>query len=241
MKNDEPQPDVILIKKAAVASPASQRLLVELDNTTLYSCSVAIVYYDGDTVTVNYKGLPGNQPQTYKNFVAIWEASMIPWTVPPLAMAEIGQNNEQGSMTISGVTITRSAYIVGYSVGPDISNICCSSVISIGGLLAAPTQTSISLNYIGINSLSIHYQTLGGYQPMKYNNWIGLWKGFASPYSAGAPLATVDIDSNANEGSIGINNVPLGINTNYTLIYFMGKENPMAAAILNFSTSTTTS
>ncbi|OMP75666.1 hypothetical protein BW716_29070 [[Flexibacter] sp. ATCC 35208] len=215
--------------------------MVELNNTNLDTCSVTIPYFDGDTVTVNYKGLPGNQPETYKNFVAIWEASIIPWTVPPLAQLSIEQNYEQGTLTIGGLTITRSAYIVGYGVGPDISNICCSSIISAGGYLAAPTQVAISLNYLGINSLSIHYQTLAGYQPMQYNNWIGLWKGYASPYNADAPIATVNINSNANEGTIGMNNVPLGINSNYTLIYFMGKENSMAAAILNFNTSTTTS
>lgn len=239
MKNGDRPSEVIMIEKAPLTIPDTQVVAVELNNTSLDTCSITIPYYDGDTVTVNYKGLPGNQPETYKNFVAIWQASMIPWTAPPLGKVSIGQNYEEGSLTIGGLTITKSAYIVGYGVGPDISNICCSSMISAGGLLAAPTQVAISLNYMGINSLSIYYQTLAGYQPMQNNNWIGLWKGYASPYNADTPIAVVPINSNANEGTVGMNNVPLGINSNYTLIYFMGKENSMAAAILNFNTSST--
>ncbi|SFD59892.1 hypothetical protein SAMN05518672_102555 [Chitinophaga sp. CF118] len=237
MKKDE-VPQVNGSIEATVSVPAAQRLMVGLNSTSLELCSVSIPYFDGDTVTVSYKGLPGNQPATYKNFVAIWQDSMIPWTAMPLAQLPIGQNSQQGTLVISGLTITSSAYIVGYGVGPDITNICCSSIISAGGLLAAPTQVSISLNYLGTSSLSIHYQTLGGYLPQQYNNWIGLWKGYASPYSAVAPVSTVMINSNASEGTVGMNNVPLGINSNYTLIYFMGKENTMAAAILNFNTST---
>ncbi|GAA3927883.1 hypothetical protein GO495_05685 [Chitinophaga oryziterrae] len=237
MKNDEVSLESGHIEQATVSVPVAQRLMVELNTTSLETCTVSIPYFDADTVTVNYAGLPGNQPATYKNFVAIWEASMIPWTVPPLSQVQIEQNSQQGTVVINGLTITRNAYIVGYGVGPDITNICCSSIISAGGLLAAPTQVSISLNYLGTTSLSIHYQTLGGYMPQQYNNWIGLWKGYASPYSTDTPVASVTISSNASEGTVGMNNVQLGINSNYTLIYFMGTERTTAAAILNFNTS----
>lgn len=234
MKNDEVRQASALIKKT---SPADQRLEVGLDSTNLDICYVSVTYVDGETVTVSYAGLPGNQPATYKNFIAIWENSVIPWTVPPLALVPITTNAEQGSVTIEGLTITRNAYIVGYAVGPDITDICCSSLISAGGYLAAPTQVSISLNYVGVNSLSIHYQTLAGYLPQQYNNWVGLWKGYASPYNSSTPLATATINSDSSEGTVNMANVPLETNTNYTLIYFMGKERTMAAAILNFNTS----
>ena len=238
MKNDHVPREGGCTENITESIPAAQRLMVELNTTSLEICTVSIPYFDADTVTVSYAGLPGNQPATYKNFVAIWEASMIPWTAPPLARVEIEQNSQQGTVVIDGLTVTRSAYIVGYGVGPDITNICCSSIISAGGLLAAPTQVSISLDYLGTSSLSIHYQTLAGYLPQQYNNWIGLWKGYASPYSADVPVSTVMINSNASEGTVGMNNIPLGINSNYTLIYFMGKELTTAAAILNFNTST---
>jgi hypothetical protein len=238
MKTDNIPCQTEQVEPSALSTPDVPRLLVQLNTPTLDTCSVSIPYADADTVTASYVGLPGNQPLTYKNFVAIWEASMIPWAVSPLAKMFIEQNAEQGTIVINGLTITRNSYIVGYGVGPDITNICCSSVISAGGLLGAPTQVSISLEYLGTNSLSIHYQTLAGYLPQQYNNWIGLWKGYASPYNPGTPVSTVMLNNNSSEGSIGMNNVSLGINSNYTLIYFMGKDLSTAAAILNFNTST---
>ncbi|SHN33702.1 hypothetical protein [Chitinophaga sp. CF418] len=234
MKNDEVRQGTGLAEET---SSADQRLAVGLDTASLDLCSITVTYVDGETVVAAYSGLPGNQPATYKNFVAIWENSVIPWTAQPLAMVPIAQNSQQGSVTFNGLTITRAAYIVGYAVGPEISNICCSSLIAAGGLLAAPTQVSISLNYVGADMLSIHYQTLAGYLPQQYNNWIGLWKGYASPYNADTPLATVIINSNASEGTANMPNIQLEVNTNYTLIYFMGKERTMAAAILNFNTA----
>ncbi|MCF6404886.1 hypothetical protein L3C95_18445 [Chitinophaga filiformis] len=234
MKNDEVRQGTGLAEKT---TSADQRLAVGLDSTNLDLCSVAVTFVDGETVVVDYSGLPGNQPATYKNFVAIWENSVIPWTAPPLLAVPILENGQQGSVTFEGLTITRNAYIVGYAVGPEITNICCSSIISAGGLLAAPTQVSISLNFVGTDMLSIHYQTLAGYLPLQYNNWIGLWKGYASPYNADTPLAIAMINSNASEGTANMPNVLLEPHTNYSLIYFMGKERTMAAAILNFNTS----
>ena len=236
MKNDKGREDTGLLEQT---SPADQRFAVGMDSTNLDLCYVAVTFVNGESVTVSYSGLPGNQPETYKNFVAIWENSVIPWTAPPLAKVPVTHNSQQGSVTIEGLTISRNAYIVGYAVGPDITNICCSSLISAGGLLAAPTQVSISLNYLGPNGISIHYQTLAGYLPQQYNNWIGLWKGYASPYNAPTPLATSTINSDASEGTVNMD-VPLETDTNYTLIYFMGKERTMAAAILNFNTSEST-
>lgn len=237
MKNEEVPQGAGLIEETSPSVPAAERLAVGLDTTSLDLCSVSISYVDGETVDISYSGLPGNQPATYRNFVAIWENSVIPWTAPPMALVPITTNAEQGTVSITGLAITRNAYIVGYGVGPDISNICCSSLISAGGYLAAPTQVSISLNYLGLDALSIHYQTLAGYLPKQYNNWIGLWKGYASPYNADTPLATAMINNNASEGTASMTNITLEPDTNYTLIYFMGKERTMAAAILNFNTS----
>lgn len=213
------------------------RPTVALGTPTLANTSIVISNYTGDSVTVNYTGLPGNQPQSYKNFVAIWQSSVIPWGNLPLSRQDIGDNSEQGSIVLSGLTITRSSYIVGYGVGPDVSNISCCAIISAGGLLAPPTTVGIGLDNVGITSLTVNYQTLAGYTPNTYENWIGLWKGYASPFNGTAPLAKVSITDDSNQGSIGINNVPLGINTEYTLVYFCGAAYTTAAAILTFNTN----
>src|SRR5215207_5215625 len=97
-----------------IIPPVSKRLLVADNSTTLASCTVSIPYYGSDTVAVAYNGLPGNQPMLYNNFVAIWEASMIPWTVPPLQKVPVTINNQSGSLVINDIIITKSSYIVGY-------------------------------------------------------------------------------------------------------------------------------
>ncbi len=77
-----------------------------------------------------------------------------------------------------------------------------------------------------------------GYLPHSYNNWVGLWKGYASPYNAPKPLGLVEIPTDASQGSVGINDVAIGVETTYTLIYFAGPHQTDAAAILTFDTGT---
>lgn len=201
------------------------------------TCSIKIEDYSGDSVSVSYSGLPGNHPKDNKNFVAIWQASIIPWQNPDFNPVFIENNNEQGSLVLDGLTITKNSYIVGLSVGPKLTDICTSTILRAGGLVTAPTTVLIGLDHIGANSLTIHYETLAGYHPKTYNNWIGLWKGYASPYNPHDLVGTVNIKEDSNQGSIGMNNLQLGINTEYTLVYFMGKENTTAACILNFNTN----
>jgi len=212
-------------------------LTVALGTPEQFGVSVTISDYTSDTLSVSYAGLPANQPKTYQNFVAVWEASRIPWTVEPLRKKFIEFDSERGSVGIDKLTITRTSYIVGYGVGPGNTTICASSLLALGGLLAAPTSISISLSHIGATSLTVSYQTLAGYLPQRYGNWVGLWRGYASPYNESAPLARVEVASMASEGEVVFNNVPLAINANYTLVYFVGQDPSTAAAMLNFSTA----
>lgn len=209
---------------------------VTLGSPDLSICHISVENYTADTVTVRYQGLPGNQAHTYQNFIAIWEASVIPWTVPPVERTPIGQNGQSGTMTINDLTITRSRYTIGYGTGKEISTICASARLDAGGLHAAPTSVRIGLNHVGTHSVSVNYQTLSGYLPHTYGNWIGLWRGYISPYNAPVPLGSVSISNDASEGNVGINDVVMGINTAYTLVYFVGRERTEAAAILTFVT-----
>lgn len=219
-------------------SVEESRIAIALGTPTLDIVSVSIKNYTGDSVFVAYQGLPGNQPKNYRNFVAIWESSQIAWSQPPMEPPEfIGNNSQSGSVVITGLTISKNAYTIGYGVGPDISNICASARLNAGGLLAAPMSVTIGINYVGSNSISVSYQTLAGYRPATYKNWVGLWKGYASPYNAPKPEGSAAISSDSTEGSVGINNVPIAINTTYTVAYFAGPSLTEAAAILTFNTA----
>ena len=220
------------------------KLSVALGTANLETCSLSIENYTADTVSVRYSGLSGNQPHSYQNYVAIWEATTIPWSVRPLRQAPIPQNNQTGTFVLGGVTITSSAYIVGYAVGRKRTDICAVARISAGGLRSSPSSVAIGIESVGTNSLAINYDTLAGYLPETYGNWIGLWKGYVSPYNAPKPIGRVSVDSDSSQGTVAMNDLELGIATVYSLVYFMGADAGMssprflsnAAAILSFQT-----
>ncbi|HEY6327914.1 MAG TPA: hypothetical protein VI756_01160 [Blastocatellia bacterium] len=218
--------------------PTKTFIAVALGTPILEVVSVQVKNFTGDTVSIGYQTLPGNQPQTYQNFVAIWQSSVIPWTAPPLKPpTPLKSNSQSGSLVLDGLTITRSTYVIGYGVGQDISNICASAVLNAGGLMSPPSSVQIGINFVGTDAVSVNYQTLSGYRPKTYKNWVGLWKGYASPYTGGPPMGRADIPTDSSEGSVGINDVPMAINSNYTVIYFVGAEQTQAAAILSFNTA----
>jgi hypothetical protein len=203
----------------------------------LYHCTISIDSSTADTLEIVYNSLPANQPKTFKNFVAVWEATMIPWNEEPLKKIYIENDSERGSLSINGLIITNNGYIVGYGVGPDITTICCSAVLKpIESLqIVFPTNVSIEIIELTMNMLKIKYNTLPGYLPKKYGNWIGVWKGFASPYNEpDDPIASTQINSNSTEGNVILNNINLESDSNYSIIYFMGKEITTAGSILYF-------
>ncbi len=200
--------------------------------------SIAIPYHTGTTASVSYDTLSGNQPKTNCNFCAIWQGSMIPWGQDPKPPATtIPGNSPDGTVVLEDLEITSLEYIIGYGVGPRQEDICASAVIAAQRLMGPPSSVTMRLNHIGSNSLSVHFQTLAGYRPQAAGNWIGLWRGFASPYSAGKPEARACVKTDSSEGDLGLNNVPMIRDTDYTLVYFMDASTTTAAVILNFSTT----
>lgn len=212
-------------------------LSVSLGTPSLGQCALRVDNFTGSTVSVSYRGLPGDRARSYGQFVAIWQATIIPWTEAPIAKMTIPEDSESGSIVLSNLSIVSASYIVGFGTGPSLTTIAASALVSAGGLRDAPTSVAIGINAIGSTSLSVHYRTLTGALPRTYGHHLALWKGYASPYNAPKPLADVAVDSDSSEGDVGVNDVLLAIKTTYTLAYFTGKEVTSAAAILTFDTS----
>lgn len=189
------------------------------------------------TVSVNYQTLPGNQPSTYSNFVAIWQSTMIPWGAPPLKRQAIPTDGQSGSTTLTGLAVQEKPYIVGYGVGPDITAICASAVVYVGGQAGPSQSVTMGLASIAPDSLVVHYQTLDGYLPLTAKNWVGLWQGTASPYYSGKPMAQGAPDQDVSDGYIALNGLSLPFGTTFTLVYFTGPAQTAAAATLTFTTS----
>ncbi|MFL5539886.1 MAG: hypothetical protein ACJ8J0_12880 [Longimicrobiaceae bacterium] len=217
-----------------LAGAAAAVRAVPGDTTTL--CVLRIDQATGSTVDVYFSGMPGNQPATSQNFVALWQNSVIPWTVAPLQKTTVLQNAESGTLVLLGVSITTVAYTVGYAVGPRVADVCASAGLQPDGTRGPTDAVSMSITALGSNSISIHYHTLAGYLPATSGNWIGLWRGRASPYNPPPPVARIQIPGDVTDDDVRIDGVVLRVGSPYTLIYFMGPEMTSAAVIIGFMT-----
>jgi hypothetical protein len=198
-------------------------------------CSIAITGSSGTTVSLNYAGLPGNQPNSYGDFVALWDSSVIPWTVKPMSRLGIPTNAETGSVVLTDVSISSMAYTVAYTAGPDVSDACASALLAPDGSTGVADAVTLELVSLGANTVTFRYHTLSGYLPATDGNWIGLWRGRASPYNAPPPLARVKIAQDVTDDSVTIDGVTLAAGNVYTVVYFMGEPLTTAAVLLTFT------
>jgi hypothetical protein len=215
---------------------------VVLGSPVLAQTTIAKAHFDAHNVVVDYTSLPSNQPLTYANVLYMWQATAIPWGRPPYQYKAIPSDQQNGDVTISNLTISATSYVFGYASGPDPALICASFILDAGGAAVTSMSVSIGVASLTINSVTVRYSTAAGYNPNTNGNWIGLWEGQVSPYTAPIPMATARVPS-TNEGTVTIP-VPsgIGIHTTYTLVYFMGLPqiftmNTTAAAILTFDST----
>lgn len=190
-------------------------------------------------ITVSYETLPGNTPKSNSNFLAIWESTIVPWPVPPLSTQKVVGDSQDGSVTFSNLSVQSKPYIIGYAVGPDITDICATATIFVGGQTSGANQFSTSIGLAGLtdDSIVLQYNCCPGYQPQPAKNWVGLWQGQASPYFSGEPLYQTPVTSTSSQGTVVMNGLTLSFGTQYTIVYFVGPNVTDAAAILTFTTS----
>ena len=230
---------------AAARAPAAAPLLCFLlagaaaaqapEGTAVALCSAAITGASGTTVDVAYAGLPGNQPKSYGNFVALWPNSVVPWTVAPASRLGVPVDTEVGSVVMVGVSIARVPNVVAYAVGPQVDDACASALLAADGSAGPVDAVSLRLVSLGPTSLTLRYHTLAGYLPATAGNWIGLWRGRASPYNAPPPLARVKVAQDVTDDDVAINGVTLAAGNVYTVVYFMDEALTTAAVILTFT------
>lgn len=199
-------------------------------------CTLKITQFNGNTVTLLYQTLPANQAGLNKNSLWLWRSSEVPWNYPPEKMQILPADaTESGSYVFDDVLIAEGVeYIACYAVDSTVKRICACAVIGKNSDASNDSSVSMTLLKVRKNSLSLSYNTLAGYLPKTYQNWVGLWKGEASPYNAPKPMATGKPLDNSNSGTITLNDLTLQAGQTYTLIYFLGKNKTDAAVIITF-------
>ena len=222
--------------QARHGSTGSPRAAHSPVSDTTFLCFVSIDGTSGNTVDVRFRGIPGNQAATNRNGVSVWPNSVIPWSMEPLARAPVLVDGEEGSLVLVGVPITAFSYVVGYAVGPRTADTCASAQLRPDGSLGVTDAVSLEISAIGSTSILLRYHTLAGYLPRSAGNWIGLWRGRASPYEPPRVVARLDIPDDVTDDQVQIAGVPLRVDTPYTLVYFMGPELSTAAVMIHFVT-----
>ncbi|HEV7881028.1 hypothetical protein [Bradyrhizobium sp.] len=192
----------------------------------------------GNTIILlSYNTMPGNQPSSYSNTAFIWQGSgAIPYNQNPLSSTPVSGNTQSGSTPFSGLEVQTKDYIIGYAVGPNVSNIC--SWVSIPAGSGTPTtyQTSVWTTPDGVlpDVVLVYYDTPVGNQPQTNNQWIGIWQGAAPSYTV-APLAQTPVGNNNATGQVALS-VTLLRGTTYSLAYFTGQKQTTMASSFLFST-----
>jgi hypothetical protein len=237
-----------MIKNAAML-----RALTMAPPATLTQTSIAITSVSGDTVGVQYNGLPGNNPGSSSNFIAIFQAASqdFPFgtTNPPIATFNV-TGNVGGTVTIPASILINTAYVVGYAVGPMASapaqpyaNICATAYIPASGSAYTSFAPSIVLNDVQANTISCNYNLPNSILPQTNGAWAGLWVGnnpsYGTPPSFYAQVGT----NEATGGPLIFNGVKIKRGTLYSLALFtsgwvaggIGSSQVAMAATLQFS------
>ncbi|NNA55331.1 MULTISPECIES: hypothetical protein [Pseudomonas] len=217
---------------------------------TLIQTQVTAQVLDAHNINVNYDTLPGNQPSSYGNYIAIWQnQAQIPFNQTPLATYPVKSNTQSGTLNIPGLQITNNSYIVAYCVGPALTSgqaqgNACSTVFipQTGQGPNVNVLSSLSVANIGTTSLSINFILPNGETPQSNGAWIGVWEGNVASYSL-PPTYLNAVTVNTNSGVAFINNLNIGRGSTYTVaLYTSGySSNPgnlgltAMAATLTFS------
>lgn len=198
--------------------------------------NLAVSSVTATTINGSYNTLGGNQPNTYGNAIFLWQSpNQIPYNTPPLATFQIPGNTQSGSFSFPGLQVQIKSYVMGYAVGPNVSQICSTAYVPASGTDWQYFQSMLSVQDLGTDSVTINYQTPSGNQPQTNGNWVGLWQGEVPSYT-NPPAAKTNVDNNNAVGQATINNYPFLRGTTYTVAYFMGSKQTMMAASYTFST-----
>jgi hypothetical protein len=212
--------------KAISAESAARQLIASdatLDNFSLGLNSQP----DNQGVVVRYTGVPGNQPDSFHNTVALWDSwSPIivgPNKTTPLCVVPISCNLQPSTVYVPW-PFTGTDYLITYQAGESLTTMCAALELSLTLKLMTVPPSAISLRVYELDesSITIVYSTLGGYLPNTYGNWVGVWQGFPGPYFAPAPDAWAAVARDRTQDLVKVSNLEIIPGFVYRVIYFMG-------------------
>ena len=230
------------------------RALTLAPPATLTATSINVTSVSGNSVGVQYSGLPGNNPGGASNFIAIFQATSqdFPFGTgnKPIATFNV-TGNVSGAVTIPADILINTAYVVGYAVGPMVSapaqpyaNVCATAYIPASGSAYGSFSPSIGLIDVQSNTISCNYNLPSSLLPQTNGAWAGLWVGNNPSYGA-APNLYAHVNSiESTGGPLIFNNVQINRGTLFSIALFatgwqaggIGSAQNAMVATLQFST-----
>jgi hypothetical protein len=192
------------------------------------STTINITFVTADTIGVSYETMPDNTPHALGNLLLLWETSdgSIPWTVLPLHSYSIPDDAPNGTTEFTGLNLSSTGYIIGYSVGPFLmgsgmqafGNVCSSAFVP--NLVGPNTilNASVSLVEESVSSVIVKYSLPNGLLPQSNGAWAGIW--MDHPSYTSPPLMAVPISYDASNGTIEFNNIHIDRGLVYSVALF---------------------
>jgi len=200
---------------ATVISSAQSTLVLTLLSDTL--------------LQVDYNTLSGNMPQTYGNYLAIWQDNqgVIPYNQAAQNTSTVGGNTQAGSTTFPVSSLSTNGYVVCYAVGKQLTtpmqtygNACSTAFLPAGSSTVTYTPGTVSYNSNGTNNLNLNYALPVGDSPSTNGAWVGLWNGTLPSYTTAPTAGAAAITSTSSSGIAFINGITLGRGATYTAALF---------------------
>jgi hypothetical protein len=191
-----------------------------LTSTSLYTTNVKFTKASPEFMQFEYHTLANNKPNTYGNFVQIWQDDSVEWNNPSGGSSQtVPTNGIQGDLTVP-LQVQKKNYICAFSVGPSVQNICATAFLpeaNINGQVLFSPKISV---LPAQDSLLVNYHVPAGCLPGDYGHWVGLFNGGDNPYET-PPLTLTTVSGNAGAGSVPLY-YGMSAGRSYLAVYFAG-------------------
>jgi hypothetical protein len=212
----------------------SEQKSLSLSTAESAATSVRIAAISGDDVILTYSSLPGNDPSSYGNFVAVWEDAVIPYSKPPLQKISIKSNARRGSLVVGNLIPHTNEYIFGYAVGPEVADVCSYVYID----PTEPSQqfsASLLILVVTPDTVALRYSFPSDFDPAQNGASVALWRGATGSYTQ-PPIAQRAITDHASVGDVVMTDVQILSGATYTAGLLASPKPTSLAAWVTFTT-----
>ncbi|HEV7475388.1 MAG TPA: hypothetical protein VGN90_15150 [Pyrinomonadaceae bacterium] len=206
---------------------------ISLSTAESAATSVRVAAIRGDSVVLTYSSLPGNDPGSYGNFVAVWEDAVIPYSKPPLQKISIQGNARRGSVAVGNLKPETSEYIFGYAVGPQVADVCSYAYIDPNDP-SREFSAALIILVVTPDTVALRYSFPSGFDPAQNGASVALWRGATGSYRQ-PPIAQKAITANASTGDVAMSNVQILFGETYTAALLASRSRTSLAAWVTFT------